>query len=121
MGIKWQDYVTNNEVLEQAIVPSVEAMILNRQLGWAGHLSRMEDTRMPKAVLYAELCKGKRDRGAPRKCFKDQLKRQLGNVGIPEKNWESIARERDRWRTVTRRGVQAFEEARREVVEDKCR
>lgn len=121
MGIKWQDYVTNNEVLERANAPSVEAMLLTRQFRWAGHLSRMEDTRLPKAVFYGELCQGKRDRGAPRKRFKDQLKRQLRYAGISEKNWESIASERDSWRTVTRRGTHASEEARREAAEDKRR
>ena len=60
-------------------------MLLTRQLRWAGHLSRMEDTRLPKAVFYGELCQGKRDRGAPRKRFKDQLRRQLRAAEIPEK------------------------------------
>ena len=44
MGTRWQDYVTNNEVLERADINSIEAMILTRQLRWAGHLSHMEDT-----------------------------------------------------------------------------
>ena len=55
MGIHWQDYVTNNEVLEQASLPSVEAMLMLRQLRWAGHVSRRDGTRTPKAVFYGEL------------------------------------------------------------------
>ena len=49
-----QDYVTNNDVLERANLPKMEAMLLSKQLRWAGHVSRMEDSRMPKVVFYGE-------------------------------------------------------------------
>ena len=52
------------------------------QLRWAGHVTRMEDVPMPKAVFFNELQEGKRDRGAPRKRYKDQLKRQRAQAGI---------------------------------------
>lgn len=34
MGIKWRDCVSNNEVLERAEMPSIEAILLLRQLSW---------------------------------------------------------------------------------------
>ena len=37
---------------------------------------------MPKAVFFSELQEGKRDLGAPRKRYKDQLKRQLAQAGM---------------------------------------
>ncbi|KAJ8409283.1 hypothetical protein AAFF_G00234810 [Aldrovandia affinis] len=52
MNIRWQGYITNNVVLEKAQIPSMESILLLRQLRRAGHVSRMEDTRAPKAVLY---------------------------------------------------------------------
>ena len=119
MGIKWQDLVTNNKVLERVNMPSIEAMLMTRQLRWAGHLSRMEDSRMPKTVFYGELSQGKRNRGAPRKRFKDQLKRQLRAASIPEKDWESIAKDRDSWRETINRGANTFEATRREAAEEK--
>ena len=94
MGIHWQDYVTNNEVLEQASLPSIEAMLMLRQLRWAGHVSRMDDTRIPKAMFYGELCQGRRDRGAPRRFYMDQLKRQLTLENIDHKGWEQLAADR---------------------------
>ena len=75
VGIKWQDYMTNNEVLGKVNLSSIEAMQISWQLHWVGHVLRMDKTRIPKAVFYGELSEGKRDRGAPRKRFKDQLKR----------------------------------------------
>ena len=67
LGIKWQDHVSNEEVLKRASLPSIESILLQVQLRWAGHVTRMEDVRMPKAVFYSELQNGKRDCDAPRK------------------------------------------------------
>ena len=96
MNIKWQDYTTNNEVLERAEIPSIEAMLMLRQIRWAGHVSRMEDTRMPKEIFFGELSEGKRNRGAPWKRYKDQLKRQLNQAGINPTPWEQQAADRTR-------------------------
>ena len=73
--MKWQDHVSNEDVLKTASLPSIESILLQVQLRWAGHVTRMEDVRMPKAVFFSELQEGKRDRGAPRKRYKDELKR----------------------------------------------
>ena len=51
LGIKWQGYMSNKKVLQKAILPSIESIFLQMQLRWAGHISRMEDIRMPKAVF----------------------------------------------------------------------
>ena len=81
-GIKWQDLVSNEEALKRASLPSIDSLLLQVLLHWAGHVTRMEDVRMPKAIFFSQLEEGKRDRGVPRKCNKDQLKRQLAQAGI---------------------------------------
>ena len=48
--------------------------MLQVQLRWAGHVTRMEGVRMPEAVFFSELQEGKRDRSAPEKRNKDQLR-----------------------------------------------
>ena len=55
LGIKWQDYVSNKEVLKKASLPSIESILLQVQLRWAGQVSRVEDIRMPKAVFFSEI------------------------------------------------------------------
>ena len=40
MGIKWQEYVTNEEALKRASLPSLECTLLQQQLRWAPQRSR---------------------------------------------------------------------------------
>ena len=68
-GFKWQDHVSNEEVLKRASLPCIESILLQVQLRWAGHITRMEDVRMPKAVFFSEIQDGKCDRGTPRKRY----------------------------------------------------
>ena len=74
---------------------------------------------MPKAVFYGELSQGKRDRGAPRKCFKDQLKRQLTQAGIDHSEWEALAEDREEWRGTIKTATDNFEEGRKTVAAEK--
>ena len=67
IGIKWQDRVTNLEVLDRASLTSIETMVLKAQLRWTGHVIRMEPFRLPRQLLYAELRQGQRPRGHPKK------------------------------------------------------
>ena len=65
--IKWLDYELNTEVLGRASLPSIESIFLQVQLLWAGHVKRMEDVLMPKAVSLRKLQERKRARGALRR------------------------------------------------------
>ena len=62
MGIKWQDKVTNNEVLQRAQMDGIEAMLMRAQLRWVGHVQRMSDNRIQKQIFYSELTAGTRSR-----------------------------------------------------------
>ena len=41
LNIHWSNYVSNVEVLDQAEITSIEAMLLKSQLQWAVHVSRI--------------------------------------------------------------------------------
>ncbi|KAK3531334.1 hypothetical protein QTP70_018133 [Hemibagrus guttatus] len=87
LNIHWKDFVTNTEVLEKTEVISIKAMLLKTQLHWAGHVSRMEENRLPKIVLYSELNTGQHDKGAPKKRYKDSLKTSLNACCIDHRDW----------------------------------
>ena len=121
LGIKWQDNVSNEEVLKRANPPSIESILLQVQLGWAGHVIRMENVRMTKANFFSVLQEGKRDRGAPRKRYKDHLKRQLAQAGISHQLWQQEASDRDSWRSSVRKASCESEAERHKAAKEKRR
>ena len=63
MRITWMDKVTNKEILERTGLPSMEDLLIRKNLRWTGHLMRMSPNRLPKQVLYSQLSSGHRKRG----------------------------------------------------------
>lgn len=113
LGIKWQDRVTNVEVLERASSPSIEAILLKSRLRWAGHVIRMDDERIPKQLLFGELAQGYRNRGRPCKRFKDTLKDSLKWCGLKPAEMVHAAQDRQKWRALTKKASASLEEERR--------
>jgi len=101
LRIKWQDQVPDTEVLQRAKCESIHAILLRSQLRWAGHVHRMDDSRLPKRLLYGELSTGKRSLGRPKKRYKDTLKEALKLCDIPHSSWEESAKNRPVWRSQT--------------------
>ena len=65
--------------------------------------------------------KGKSDRGAPRKRYKDQLKRQLAQAGIIHQSWQQETSDRDSWRFSVRKASRKFEAERHEAAKERHR
>ena len=120
-GIKWQDHFSNEEVVKRASLPSINSILRQVQLRWAGYVTRMEDVRMPKAVFFSELQEGKRDRGAPRKRYKDQLKRELAQAGFSHQSWQKEASDRDSWHSSVRKASCEFEAEKHKAPKEKRR
>ena len=119
LNIKWEDYITNVEVLQTSKCISIEAMLLKTQLRWAGHVSKMEEHRLPKQTFFGELAFGHRDVGGQYKRYKDTLKKGLIASGIDEDNWESTAKDRDSWRLKIKAATELFEANRISILEEK--
>lgn len=112
LRVKWQDKVPDTEVLKRAESESIHAILLRSQLRWAGHVRRMDDSRLPKRLLYGELSTGKRSLGRPKMRYKDTLKVALKHCLIPNSSWERCAENRSAWRSLVSSGVTAFENKR---------
>ena len=119
LGIHWSAFVTNVEVLERAGVTSIETMLLKSQLRWAGHVSRMQDHRLPKIAMNGELSSGQRDRGAPKKRYKDCLKKSLRSCEIDHRQLADLAADRIAWRQKINQGVTIFENSRTALLKEK--
>ena len=58
LGVKWQDHVTNSEILSRTGTPSMYSLLSQRRLRWLGHVHRMNDWRILKDVLHEQLTTG---------------------------------------------------------------
>ena len=113
--------MSNKEVPKRASLLSKESILLQVQLRWTGRVTRIEDVRMPKAVFFSELQEGKRDHSAPRKRYKDQLKKQLAQAGIIHQSRQQEASDRDSWRSSVIKASCEFEAERHKAAKGKRR
>jgi hypothetical protein len=72
-------------------------MIKSRRMRWAGHVAQMEEGRGVYRVLI-ERPEGKRPLGRPRRRWEDNIKMDLGDIGINGTNWTQLAQDRVQWR-----------------------
>lgn len=63
LNIKWDDYISNEEVLRRADVEDIEVMLVKTRRRWLGHVSRMDNERPVKQLLYCELAHDSRPVG----------------------------------------------------------
>lgn len=109
LGITWRDRITHTAVLERAQLPSMFSLLRQRRLRWLGHVRRMDDGRIPKDILYAELLSGKRQAGRPQLHYKDVCKQDLKSLNISPATWEDAAQDRLKWQQALHRGLQTHE------------
>lgn len=119
LRITWEDYRTNTSVLEEAGIPTITAIIAQHQLRWTGHVIRMQDSRLPKQVLYSQLLQGKRAPGGQKKRYKDNIKDNIRKCHIPLNTWETTVRNRPAWRKVVREGAAQYNRDLHSAAEQK--
>ena len=62
MRVTWMYKVTKKELLERTGLPSMEDLLIRKNLRWTGHLVRMSPDRLPKQVLYSHTQERERER-----------------------------------------------------------
>ena len=93
-GLRWRHKVTHSQIRSRARTPTIESMLLHRQLRWLGHDIRMPHSRLPHYVLYGQLGLGHRSVGGHMKCFKDHIKLILKKCNVPFSRLETLASNR---------------------------
>jgi hypothetical protein len=98
LGLRWQDNISNNDVLEMANITTVFFMLRLRRLRWLGHTKRMKNGRIPKNLIYGEFKMGKRSRGRLLLRYTDVCKLDMQDTNIDLVAWEQEAIDRVAWR-----------------------
>ena len=86
----------------------IEATLRRRQILFAGFVARMEDTRLPKCVMFGELVGGAGCVGGQEKewmgCFLDDLRAS----GINADRWTTAAQDEGEWRRMAEQVAEHF-------------
>ena len=109
LGLRWGHKVTHSEIRLRVGIPSIESMLLPRQLRWLGHVIKMPDGRLPHRVLYGQQRLGHRSVGGQNKCFKDHIKSILKKCNIPLNRLETLASNRATCRSTCAVGMSCFD------------
>ena len=107
VGVLRLDRVRNEEVRRRA---GIERELASRSLRWFGHVERMDEYRMARRVLMAEVSGG-RLRGRPRLGWMDGVKVALGNRGMTVEAARQCAKDRKEWRAVLHMQLNEFHAA----------
>jgi len=89
----------NEELNDLYSSPSIVREIKSRGMRWAGHVARMGGERGMYRVLVKKP-EGKRPLGRPRHRWVDNIRMELQEVGCGYMDWNGLAQDRDRWRTL---------------------
>jgi transcription termination factor 2 len=79
--------------------PTITETITLNKLRWFGHVQRMEESRIPKRILYMNLGTTIL-RGRPRNRWKDEV-REDGKI-VGGQGWQEKVHNRDEWKKLLR-------------------
>ena len=87
---------------------SIEATLRKRRILFAGFVARMEDTRLPKCVMFGELVGGAVSAEGQEKGWMGCLLDDLRAFGIETDQWRIAAQGAEEWYKIVKQGAEFF-------------
>ena len=87
---------------------SIEATLRKRRIVFAGFVVRMEETRLPKCVVFGELVGGAGSAGGQEKKRMGSLLDELRVFGIHPDKWTIAAQDEGEWHRSATQGAEFF-------------
>ena len=104
INVTYKDRRTNKSILNELnIKRELFGQVVKRKLTYYGHLSRKKNLNLTKCIVQGKP-EGKRGQGRPRMAYIDNIRQW---TGLSAHAAFQAALDRDGWREVTRRAVQA--------------
>ena len=100
LGITYLDHITNDEILRRCNSRKLQDIVTERRMRFAGHVLRLPEQRHSKTAIKWTPLQGKRKKGRPVKTWRATFKEDLQNIGTKWEEVESVASNRERWRTL---------------------
>ena len=91
--------ISTAELLGRLQIESIDTYIARRQARWAGHVARMDMSRLPRKMLSSWV-RYPRPTGAPQFTYARGLHKALKILGIERESWHESAQDRDQWRAM---------------------
>jgi hypothetical protein len=94
---KQRDGISNDRLYKLTGMEPLEDTIKKYLLRWAGHVRRMDDTRLQKKILFGTVTRGKKSAGKPKKNWVDHFEEDCARTNIPYGSWTEKAKNRTHW------------------------
>lgn len=100
LKIRWWHHTRNSTVRELTQQPYASTILKRNRMRWYGHVERMGTERLPRKMLHWDPTSigGKRRAGRQKQRWIDSCARDFGQVGLTQKEAETIAKDRGEWR-----------------------
>jgi hypothetical protein len=93
-GVSRVEHISNKVLRDRCKLPEVAEQLRERRLSWLGHLGRMDDSRIPKCMLFGK-AEGKRSRGGARATWAKLVLEDLSIRKIQK--WYKQCQDRAEW------------------------
>ena len=104
LNVTHEDRRTNVSILEELNTErKLYGIIVKRKLSYFGHMSRKNNLNLTKTIVQGKP-EGKRGKGRPRTAYTDNVKQW---TGLSSHRAFQAAQDRDAWRQITWKAVQA--------------
>jgi len=92
-------FISTHTILAKLKLPRLETLYTKHQLRWAGHLVRMNYSRMPRKFLNC-WTSNRRPTGAPKMTYSRFLQKLLTRNNINPNHWHELAADRVAWKNI---------------------
>ena len=99
LGLKWYDFVSNENLLERTGERRVEIDVKQRRWRWIGHILRRPKDSIARIALNWNP-QGKRKRGRPKATWRKEVEADVKRLGKSWSQLEKVAQDRPQWRRV---------------------